>query len=227
MNAEPLSLSMDIVADDTVLEGPLDGPGNAVGLVLFAHGSGSSRFSPRNRYVADHLHAAGLGTLLFDLLSPEEAANASCRFDISLLAQRLRTATHAVGSIARERQLRLGYFGASTGAAAAIQAASDADDTYPIEAVVSRGGRPDLAGQRALGRLACPTLLIVGAADLEVLDLNRQALRQMQCEKALKTVPHATHLFEEAGALEQVAELARAWFVRHLCETKQPHQHAR
>ena len=227
MSAEPLSLSMDIVADDAVLEGTLDCPGNAVGLVIFAHGSGSSRFSPRNRYVADQLHASGLGTLLFDLLSAEEAANASCRFDINLLVRRLRTATHAVGSIARERKLRLGYFGASTGAAAAIQAAADSDDTYPIDAVVSRGGRPDLAGQHALRRLTCPPLLIVGAADLDVLDLNRQALSQMHCEKALETVPRATHLFEEAGALEQVAALARAWFVRHLSRAKQPHQHAR
>nr|WP_311529331.1 alpha/beta hydrolase [uncultured Ralstonia sp.] len=227
MNAEPLSLGMDIVADDAVLEGSLTCPANAVGLVIFAHGSGSSRLSPRNRYVADHLHAARLGTLLFDLLSAEEAAHASCRFDIGLLARRLRTATHAVRSIARERRLRLGYFGASTGAAAAILAAAEPDDACPIEAVVSRGGRPDLAGQRALGKLACPTLLIVGAADLEVLDLNRQALSQMHCEKALDTVPGATHLFEEAGALEQVAELARAWFVRHLSSATQPQQHAR
>ncbi|MCO5398873.1 dienelactone hydrolase family protein [Ralstonia soli] len=227
MHAEPLSLSMDIVADDAVLEGNLNCPANAFGLVIFAHGSGSSRLSPRNRYVADQLNAAGLGTLLFDLLSDDEAAHASCRFDIELLAQRLRTATRAVGNIARERKLRLGYFGASTGAAAAILAAADSDDACPIEAVVSRGGRPDLAGQHALSKLACPTLLIVGAVDLDVLGLNRQALTQMQCEKALETVPHATHLFEEAGALEQVAELARAWFVRHLRATAQPHQHTR
>lgn len=227
MNPEPLSLSMDIVADEAVLEGTLDCPGNATGLVIFAHGSGSSRHSPRNQYVAHQLHAAGLGTLLFDLLSAEEASHASCRFDIDLLARRLHTATHAVGSIARERRLRLGYFGASTGAAAAILAAAEQDDACPIEAVVSRGGRPDLAGQRALSNLACPTLLIVGAADLDVLDLNRQALSQMHCEKALETVPHATHLFEEEGALEQVAELARAWFVRHLSATSQPHRHAR
>jgi pimeloyl-ACP methyl ester carboxylesterase len=227
MNAEPLSLDMDIVVDDTVLEGSLSCPGNAVGLVIFAHGSGSSRHSPRNRYVADQFYAAGLGTLLFDLLSAEEAALASCRFDIDLLARRLRTATHAVGSIARERKLRLGYFGASTGAAAAIRAAAESDNACPIDALVSRGGRPDLADQQALGKLACPTLLIVGAADPDVLDLNRQALGQMRCEKALETVPHATHLFEEAGALEQVAELARAWFVRHLGMTARPHKHAR
>ena len=227
MNAEPLSLSMDIVADEAVLEGTLHCPGNATGLVIFAHGSGSSRLSPRNRYVADQLHAAGLGTLLFDLLSADEASHASCRFDIGLLARRLQTATHAVRSIARERSLRLGYFGASTGAAAAILAASEQDDACPIEAVVSRGGRPDLAGQRALSTLACPTLLIVGAADLDVLDLNRQALSQMQCKKALETVPHATHLFEEAGALEHVAELARAWFARHLGAATEPHRHTR
>lgn len=227
MNAEPLSLSMDIVADEAVLEGTLTCPGNATGLVIFAHGSGSSRLSPRNRYVADQLHAAGLGTLLFDLLSADEASHASCRFDIGLLARRLQTATHAVGDIARKRGLRLGYFGASTGAAAAILAAAEPDDSYPIEAVVSRGGRPDLAGQSALSKLTCPTLLIVGAADLDVLDLNRQALSQMHCEKALETVPRATHLFEEAGALEHVAELARAWFMRHLGVPPQSKPHMR
>lgn len=227
MNAEPLSLSMDIVADEAVLEGTLTCPGNATGLVIFAHGSGSSRLSPRNRYVADQLHAAGLGTLLFDLLSADEALHASCRFDIGLLARRLQTATHAVGDIARKRGLRLGYFGASTGAAAAILAAAEPDDSFPIEAVVSRGGRPDLAGQSALSKLTCPTLLIVGAADLDVLDLNRQALSQMHCEKALETVPRATHLFEEAGALEHVAELARAWFMRHLGVPPQSKPHMR
>lgn len=227
MNAEPLSLSMDIVADEAVLEGTLTCPGNATGLVIFAHGSGSSRLSPRNRYVADQLHAAGLGTLLFDLLSADEASHASCRFDIGLLARRLQTATHAVGDIARKRGLRLGYFGASTGAAAAILAAAEPDDSFPIEAVVSRGGRPDLAGQSALSKLTCPTLLIVGAADLDVLDLNRQALSQMHCEKALETVPRATHLFEEAGALEHVAELARAWFMRHLGVPPQSKPHMR
>lgn len=227
MNAEPLSVSMDIVADEAVLEGTLTCPGKATGLVIFAHGSGSSRLSPRNRYVADQFHAAGLGTLLFDLLSADEASHASCRFDIGLLAQRLHTATHAVGDIAHKRGLLLGYFGASTGAAAAILAAAEPDDSYPIEAVVSRGGRPDLAGQSALSKLTCPTLLIVGAADLDVLDLNRQALSQMHCEKALETVPCATHLFEEAGALEHVADLARAWFVRHLGATAQIQHHAR
>ncbi|MET3444827.1 alpha/beta hydrolase [Ralstonia sp. 1138] len=227
MNAEPLSLSMDIVADEAVLEGTLTCPSNATGLVIFAHGSGSSRLSPRNRYVADQLRAAGLGTLLFDLLSADEALHASCRFDIGLLARRLHTATHGVGDIARKRGLRLGYFGASTGAAAAILAAAEPDDSYPIEAVVSRGGRPDLAGQSALSKLTCPTLLIVGAADLDVLDLNRQALSQMHCEKALETVPRATHLFEEAGALEHVAELARAWFMRHLGVPPQSKPHMR
>lgn len=227
MNAEPLTLSMDIVVDEAVLEGTLTCPGNATGLVIFAHGSGSSRLSPRNRYVADQLHAAGLGTLLFDLLSAEEASHASCRFDIGLLAQRLHAATHAAGSTARERGLPLGYFGASTGAAAAILAAAEPNEAHPIEAVVSRGGRPDLAGQSALINLACPTLLIVGAADLNVLELNRKALSLMHCEKALETVPRATHLFEEAGALEHVAELARAWFARHLGATAQLHRHAR
>ncbi|MDE2203562.1 MAG: alpha/beta hydrolase [Burkholderiaceae bacterium] len=227
MNPEALNLSMDIVADDAMLEGNLTCPGNAIGLVIFAHGSGSSRLSPRNRFVADRLNAGGLGTLLFDLLTPDEAAHAANRFDIELLAQRLRTATHAVGHIARERQLRLGYFGASTGAAAAIQAAAAPDGPYRIDAIVSRGGRPDLAGADALAQLACPTLLIVGAADIDVLDLNRQAMSEMRCEKALETVPYATHLFEEPGTLEHAAELARAWFVRHLGATERRHQPAR
>lgn len=226
MDFETRSLSMDIVADDAVLEGNLVCPSHATGLVIFAHGSGSSRLSPRNRFVADRLNASGLATLQFDLLTADEAAHAACRFDIDLLAQRLRIATHAVGSIARERNLRLGYFGASTGAAAAVRAATDADGLYQIDAVVSRGGRPDLAGNTALADLACPTLLIVGSADLDVLELNRQALDLMQCEKALETVPHATHLFEEPGALEHVAELARAWFVRHLDMGAQPHRKA-
>ncbi|WP_296225660.1 dienelactone hydrolase family protein [Ralstonia sp. UBA689] len=227
MNTEILSRSMAIVADGELLEGSLTCPSNAIGLVIFAHGSGSSQWSPRNRYVADQLNAAGLGTLLFDLLTEDEAAHASCRFDIGLLAQRLRTATHAVGDIVRERKLRLGYFGASTGAAAAIQAAATPGDLYRIDAVVSRGGRPDLAGPLALSQLASPTLLIVGGADLDVLDLNRQALSEMRCEKALETVPHATHLFEEPGALEHVAELARAWFLQHLSAKEQPRQSVR
>lgn len=227
MNTETLSQRTSIVADGAVLEGHLTCPDNATGLVIFAHGSGSSQWSPRNRFVADQPNAAKLGTLLFDLLTADEAAHAACRFDIGLLAQRLRTATHAVGDIARKRKLRLGYFGASTGAAAAIQAAALPDDLFRIDAVVSRGGRPDLAGPLALEQLASPTLLIVGTADPDVLDLNRQALSLMRCEKALETVPHATHLFEEPGALEHVAALARAWFVRYLSEEQPSHQYAR
>lgn len=227
MNAETHPLAMDIVTDGQVLPGHLICPSNAIGLVIFAHGSGSSQWSPRNKYVADQLNASGLGTFLFDLLTAEEAAHASYRFDIPLLARRLRAATHAVGDVARKHKLRLGYFGASTGAAAAVQAAAAPGDLYRIDAVVSRGGRPDLAGPHALAQLASPTLLIVGGADLDVLDLNKRAHSEMRCVKALETVPHATHLFEEPGALEHVAELARAWFVQHLGGNEQPRPQAR
>lgn len=172
------------------------------------------------------MNRVGLGTLLFDLLSDEETEQVECRFDIGLLADRLRTATRAVGNIVRERGLRLGYLGASTGAAAAIRAAAS-DDTNRIEAVVSRGGRPDLAGPAALAALAAPTLLVVGGRDTEVLQLNMQSFERMRCEKALEVVPGATHLFEEAGALEQVAQLARHWFSKHLCRQDKPARQTR
>ncbi|MGH1514350.1 dienelactone hydrolase family protein [Ralstonia solanacearum] len=217
------ALAFEIVADDAVLQGDLVCPEHARGLVLFAHGSGSSRLSPRNRFVAGQLNEAGLGTLLFDLLSDDEARHVACRFDIDLLAERLRIATHAVGYLVRERGLRLGYLGASTGAAAAIRAATARDDdTYRIDAVVSRGGRPDLAGRAALQALQAPTLLIVGGMDTEVLRLNDSCLRRMRCEKALEVVPGATHLFEEPGTLEQVARLARDWFSMHLHRQGEP-----
>jgi putative phosphoribosyl transferase len=197
------------------LEGLLGVPGAVKGVVAFAHGSGSSRLSPRNNHVARALRAAGLATLLFDLLLPAEAASRSNVFDIDLLANRLLAATAWLRAEDATRRLGLGYFGASTGAAAALVAAARADG--PIGAVVSRGGRPDLAGA-ALAEVRAPTLLIVGGDDRAVLDLNRAALEQLQCEKRLEIVPRAGHLFEEAGALEMVIDLARAWFVRHLRE---------
>ncbi len=196
------------------LEGTLGFPaGQASGLVLFAHGSGSSRFSPRNAYVASALRKAGLATLLFDLLSESEALDRANVFDIDLLADRLLAGT--VWAQAREttRSLPVGYFGASTGAAAALIAAARLGEN--IAAVVSRGGRPDLAGD-ALKLVKAPTLLIVGGDDTEVLGLNRGALRALRCERMLEVVPGATHLFEEPGTLEAVVELARRWFLLHL-----------
>jgi len=194
------------------LEGTLAEPDDAQAIVLFAHGTGSSRFSPRNRFVADELNGAGLATLLIDLLTPEEEhaerVTRHLRFDIGLLAERLLAATDA-----EQSGLPLGYFGASTGAAAALVAA--AERPKRVGAVVSRGGRPDLAGE-ALGRVLAPTLLIVGGDDRLVLELNREAMEQLGAERELEIVPGATHLFEEPGALERVAELARDWFTRHL-----------
>jgi putative phosphoribosyl transferase len=185
--------------------------------VLFAHGSGSSRHSPRNRYVAWLLNEAGLATLLVDLLTSEEEAidltTAHLRFDIGLLAGRLIGVTDWLTEHPDTRHLRIGYFGASTGAAAALMAAAERADV--VGAVVSRGGRPDLAGP-ALTRVKAPTLLIVGGNDFPVIDLNRAALAQLHCEKQLVIVPGATHLFEEPGALDQVAQLAREWFKRYL-----------
>jgi dienelactone hydrolase len=195
------------------LPGELIVPPQAAGLVLFAHGSGSSRHSPRNRFVAEALHARGLGTLLFDLLSEQEGRNRVNVFEIPLLGQRLQEAI----AWARERgelgAIKLGLFGASTGAAGALLAAAHRPED--VAAVVSRGGRPDLAGTD-LPHVQAPTLLIVGGADTQVLELNRQAFAQLACEKRLDVVPGATHLFEEPGTLEQVAELAGAWFAQHL-----------
>jgi pimeloyl-ACP methyl ester carboxylesterase len=197
---------------------PLDLPGRlslpepAHGLVLFAHGSGSSRFSPRNEYVASVLHESWIGTLLFDLLTAEEAEDRVNVFDIGLLAERLAAAIASVHSRERTAALPLGLFGASTGAAAALVATAH-DPT--VKAVVSRGGRPDMAGA-ALGRVHCPTLLIVGGHDEEVLVLNRLALEYLGGERHLAVVPGATHLFEEPGTLEEAARLAAEWFARHL-----------
>lgn len=199
------------------LEGLLGVPEAARVVVLFAHGSGSGRFSPRNNQVAAALRGAGLATLLFDLLRPEEAADRAKVFDIELLAERLLVATRWLAQSEPARALAPAYFGASTGAAAALVAAARAEQ--PVAAVVSRGGRPDLAGP-ALGRVRAPTLLIVGGLDHAVLDLNRAALESLRCEKDLKIVPGATHLFEEPGALEEVTALARDWFLAHLDATR-------
>lgn len=194
------------------LAGHLVVPQGAAGVVLFAHGSGSSRHSPRNRAVAEDLNRAGLGTLLFDLLTEEEAADRANVFDTELLADRLARATAWLGGQPGIGGLRTGYFGASTGAAAALWAASDPAAT--VAAVVSRGGRPDLAGPR-LAAVRAPTLLIVGGHDPLVVDLNEQAQRQLRCENELVIVPGATHLFEEPGTLERVGELAAGWFGDH------------
>jgi len=195
------------------LEGLLSLPEAARGIILFAHGSGSSRFSPRNNYVARALQQAGLATLLFDLLTDPEAADRERVFDIPLLAERLTIATDWVVAQPETAPLPIGYFGASTGAAAALVAAARGGRN--IAAVVSRGGRPDLA-DADLRRVVAPTLLIVGGADDVVLGLNRMALAKLTCEKELAVVPGATHLFEEPGTLDQVIELARDWFVSHL-----------
>lgn len=190
-------------------------PEAGAGVVIFAHGSGSSRFSPRNRFVAEGLRQAGLGTLLFDLLRPEEAEDRRKVFDIPLLAGRLIAATEWLTSPAGAGgAVPVGYFGASTGAAAALVAAAQRGEL--VRAVVSRGGRPDLAGPEALARVRAPTLLIVGSLDQEVLALNRAAAARMQGEVAIEVVQGAGHLFEEPGTLEAVVALARDWFVARL-----------
>jgi len=206
--------TFDVTLGGLRLPGSLQLPAGAVlGLVVFAHGSGSSRHSPRNRFVADELCKRGLATLLFDLLADEEALDRRNVFDIPLLAGRLREAIAWQAGMRQIAGLPTGLFGASTGAAAALVAAAALPDK--IAAVVSRGGRPDLA-DAALAKVRAPTLLIVGGADEEVLELNRWAAAQMTCENALRVVPGATHLFEERGALAAVAAFAGDWFVQHM-----------
>ena len=208
---------VQIHAEHAVLSGNLTIPENATALVLFAHGSGSSRHSPRNQFVAGTLNDAGLATLLFDLLTQEEEAidiqTRQHRFNIGLLAERLVHATKWAKQQEHTRDLRIGYFGSSTGGAAALVAA--AEIPKDAGAVVSRGGRPDLAGD-ALPKVQAPTLLIVGGNDDVVIELNEMARDQMRCEVKLEIIPDATHLFEEPGALEQVAKLASEWFVNHI-----------
>jgi dienelactone hydrolase len=206
-----------ITTGRAALSGNLTIPENSEALVLFAHGSGSSRHSPRNQFVARTLNHAGLGTLLFDLLTPEEEAldihTREHRFNIDLLAERLVRATKWIRQQDEARDLHIGYFGSSTGGAAALVAAAELP--YDVGAVVSRGGRPDLAGD-ALPKVQVPTLLIVGGNDDIVIELNEMARDQMRCEVKLEIIPGATHLFEEPGALEQVAKLASDWFSLHL-----------
>lgn len=211
--AKPAAASSQTVrigTDGVVLDGDLEIPQAAVGLVIFAHGSGSNRRSVRNRHVAHALHKQGMATLLFDLLTEDEARETSERFDIPKLAARLDTALQWALGYPDTKALPIGLFGASTGAAAALVAAA----RYPmtVKAVVSRGGRPDLAGQGVLARVTAPTLLIVGGADTEVIRLNRTALAMLTCPAEMMLVPNATHLFEEFGALEKVASLAADWF---------------
>ena len=212
-----LDQEVRVTAGQARVSGHLTVPDGARSLVIFAHGSGSSRHSPRNRQVARVLNGAGLGTLLFDLLTPEEERDRAHVFDVELLAQRLRDVTGWVRAQPATAGLAVGYFGASTGAAAALRAAAVPGSA--VNAVVSRGGRPDLAGPD-LDQVRAPTLLIVGEHDELVLGLNRQALGQLRCEARLTVVPGATHLFEEPGALQAVAELARDWFVTHLMASR-------
>ncbi len=203
-----------ILADATHLDGILHVPSHARGIVVFAHGSGSSRHSPRNQFVANELHEAGIATLLMDLLTPHEDRDFARRFDIGLLTQRLVATMRWVQRHSATASMQIGLFGASTGAAAALQAA--ALEGHTVTAVVSRGGRPDLAGDSALRGVVSPTLLIVGGLDHVVIDLNQVAYGLLQCKKRFDIVPEATHLFEEPGTLEEVARLARLWFLEYL-----------
>jgi pimeloyl-ACP methyl ester carboxylesterase len=207
-------MTVDFDADGVTLEGTLETPDRARGLVLFAHGSGSSRHSPRNQFVAAELRKVGLGTLLFDLLTEAEDVLYQTRFDVALLARRLAVATGWAAARPDIGRLHMGYFGASTGAAAALVASTLVGPA--VRTIVSRGGRPDLAGFDVLSRVGVPTLLIVGGADHAVLDLNRRAAREMGAHAVLTIVPGATHLFEEPGALAEVARLSGDWFLTHL-----------
>jgi putative phosphoribosyl transferase len=205
--------SVSFTVDPVRLPGDLVVPSEVLGIVVFAHGSGSSRASPRNVAVADRLNRVGLGTLLFDLLTPEEAEDRDLVFDVDLLAHRLEAAAGWLWRWPAVGNVPVAFFGASTGAAAALVAAARLRDR--VAAVVSRGGRPDLAGD-ALGHVAAPTLLVVGELDPVVLELNEAARRRLSCESRLEVVPGAGHLFEEPGALERVAELAATWITSHL-----------
>lgn len=212
--SESPSRFVHIPADQMHIEGMLELPANPQGIVLFAHGSGSSRLSPRNNYVARVLRMAGIGTLLMDLLSTEEEMDYQTRFDIPLLSRRLLAATDWLKTEMQTQQLPIGYFGASTGAAAALQAAAALGNK--ISAVVSRGGRPDMTSIDDLQRVTCPTLLLIGGLDDIVIKLNQKAYEHLHCIKQLAIVHGATHLFDEPGTLEEVASLASDWFKRYL-----------
>ena len=217
-----MTAQIRIPAGATQLDGTLTVPDEAKTLVLFVRGSGSSRHSPRNQFVARTLNDAGLATLLFDLLTRDEESidtyTAQFRFEIALLAERLLHATNWAGEHAATRELRIGYFGSSTGGAAALVAAAELPQN--VIAVVSRGGRPDLAGD-ALIKVRAPTLLIVGGKDEMVIELNEQAQREMRTEVKLEIIPGATHLFEEVGTLAQVAKVATTWFLRHSAQQRE------
>lgn len=207
------TFQVSITGDGVSLDGILGLPEQPRGVIAFAHGSGSGRFSPRNQFVARRLEEGGLATLLLDLLAPDEADDRRKVFDIDLLADRLLLAQSWLQTHARTKQLRAGYFGASTGAGAALQAAARQPET--VGAVVSRGGRPDLAGPY-LSRVTAPTLLLVGGEDGPVIGMNEEALAKLTCPKQLMIIPGATHLFEEPGTLDQVAQAALRWFQRYL-----------
>jgi len=211
--------SVEIPADEVVLRGVVAIPPDASGLVIFAHGSGSSRLSPRNRAVADGLNRVGLATLLFDLLTEEEAGDRRLVFDVPFLGARLVAATRWAFAQPDTAHLPTGYFGASTGSAAALWAAAEPD--ADVRAVVSRGGRPDLVDAR-LAHVSAPTLLIVGGRDETVLGMNREAAARMRCHHRIEVIPGATHLFEEPGALERVGHLAAAWLLRYLALWERP-----
>lgn len=216
-NAMESSMHTELVrirCDTVEVEGMLEIPPDPVGIVLFAHGSGSSRFSPRNNYVAAALRQSRIGTLLMDLLTAEEDEDERRRFDIALLTRRLDAALDWRQQAENTASLPLGLFGASTGAAAALQLAAKRPDD--IAAIVSRGGRPDMAGEPVLKKVITPTLLIVGGLDVAVIDLNQIALAALNCEKHIDIVPEAGHLFEEPGRLAKVASLAAGWFIRHM-----------
>ncbi len=224
---EGTETEISIDAGKVALQGTLGLPKGTEAVVLFAHGSGSSRRSPRNRYVAQVLQSHGIGTVLFDLLTREEESvdevSGELRFDIRFLANRLMDVTRSLMQRPDMKHAKLGYFGASTGAAAALVAAAELQEV--IGAVVSRGGRPDLAG-KALGSVRAPTLLIVGGDDEPVIGMNRDALARLRCEKELVIVPGATHLFEEPGTLEEVARLAAEWFTQYLANVGKRSAHA-
>jgi putative phosphoribosyl transferase len=218
MKHAQMSEDVRIPIGGAVLPGELSIPADPIGVVLFAHGSGSSRRSPRNRHVAEVLNDGRFATLLFDLLSEDEDQGPDARFDIELLTDRLLRARHWIAGRSDLAHLRYGYFGASTGAAAALRAA--AAEPLGVAAVVTRGGRPDLAFE-ALEQLVTPTLLIVGAGDPDVIDLNLSALERIRGEKRMAIIPGAGHLFDEPGALDRVAELARRWFESHLADRRE------